>query len=89
MKAVDPSIKIDVTVPVRRTTRCKGFENPAGGKTAATAMYDKGADVVYHAAGKSGLGVFDAAAAAGDGKWAIGVDSDQYLTADARSSRTS
>ena len=44
-------------------------------------MYDDGADIVYHAAGKSGLGVFDAAAAAGDGKWAIGVDSDQYLTA--------
>ena len=44
-------------------------------------MYEKGADVVFHAAGKSGLGVFEAAAAAGDGKWAIGVDSDQYLTA--------
>ncbi len=44
-------------------------------------MYEKGADVVFHAAGKSGLGVFQAAAAAGDGKWAIGVDSDQYLTA--------
>ena len=44
-------------------------------------MYEAGADVVYHAAGKSGLGVFQAAAAAGEGKWAIGVDSDQYLTA--------
>ena len=38
--------------------------------------------MVYHAAGKSGLGVFDAVEAAGDGKWAIGVDSDQYLTVD-------
>ena len=44
-------------------------------------MYDDGADIVYHAAGKSGLGVFDAAVAAGEGHWAIGVDSDQYLTA--------
>ena len=44
-------------------------------------MYEEGADVVFHAAGKSGLGVFQAAEAAGDGKWAIGVDSDQYLTA--------
>ena len=53
-------------------------------------MYEDGADVVYHAAGKSGLGVFQAAAAAGDGNWAIGVDSDQYLTAPTRTrSRTS
>ncbi|MDQ3166571.1 MAG: BMP family ABC transporter substrate-binding protein, partial [Actinomycetota bacterium] len=60
-----------------------GFENPTGGETAATGMYDNGADIVFHAAGKSGLGVFDAAVAAGDGMWAIGVDSDQYLTASA------
>ncbi len=37
--------------------------------------------MVYHASGASGSGVFDAAVEAGDGKWAIGVDSDQYLTA--------
>ena len=42
-------------------------------------MFDAGADVVYHAAGGSGGGVFEAAQAA-EG-WAIGVDSDQYLTA--------
>ena len=46
-------------------------------------MYDQGADVVYHASGASGSGVFDAAVEAGDGNWAIGVDSDQYLTATA------
>ena len=39
--------------------------------------------MVYHASGASGSGVFDAAVEAGDGKWAIGVDSDQYLTATA------
>jgi basic membrane protein A len=44
-------------------------------------MYQKGADVVYHAAGGSGGGVFTAAKAAG--KMAIGVDSDQALTAPA------
>ena len=32
-------------------------------------------------AGASGSGVFDAAVDAGDGKWAIGVDSDQWKTA--------
>ena len=39
--------------------------------------------MVYAAAGASGTGAFDAAVTAGDGKWAIGVDSDQYLTATA------
>jgi basic membrane protein A len=43
-------------------------------------MYEDGADVVYSAAGGSGLGVFAAASEAGSpGEvWAIGVDSDQY-----------
>ena len=39
-----------------------------------------GADIVFHVAGGSGTGVFQAAAAAG-GR-AIGVDSDQYDTVD-------
>ncbi len=83
VKSVDPSIQIDVQYLTQDPDDGEGgFENPTGGKDAATAMYDDGADVVYHAAGKSGLGVFDAVAAAGEGKWAIGVDSDQYLTVD-------
>jgi basic membrane protein A and related proteins len=52
-------------------------------------MFEGGADVVYHAAGGSGAGLFEAArySEAGDSKvWAIGVDSDQYLTASPRSS---
>jgi basic membrane protein A len=81
VEAVDPSIKIDIQY-LSQDDPVKGFENPPGGETAATGMYDNGADVVYHAAGKSGLGVFDAVEAAGDGNWAIGVDSDQYLTVD-------
>jgi basic membrane protein A and related proteins len=57
----------------------KAFANPPGGKTAATALYDSGADIVFHASGLSGNGVFEAAADAK--KLAIGVDSDQYLSA--------
>jgi len=83
VKSIDPSIKIDVQYLTEDPDDGEtGFENPTGGKNAATAMYQAGADIVYHAAGKSGLGVFDAVEAAGDGKWAIGVDSDQYLTVD-------
>jgi basic membrane protein A len=81
VEAVDPSIEIQ-TQYLSQDDPQQGFENPAGGETAATGMYDNGADVVYHAAGKSGLGVFDAVQAAGEGNWAIGVDSDQWLTAD-------
>ncbi|MDQ3592239.1 MAG: BMP family ABC transporter substrate-binding protein [Actinomycetota bacterium] len=81
VEEVNPDIEIDSQY-LSQDDPVKGFENPAGGKTAATGMYDNGADVVYHAAGKSGLGLFDAVEAAGKGNWAIGVDSDQYLTAD-------
>lgn len=61
--------------------KCSGFNDPAKGETQATGMYDQGADVVYQAAGGSGTGVFKAAKA--KGKWAIGVDSDQYNTVQA------
>jgi basic membrane protein A len=81
VKAVDPSIKVDIAYI--QESNLSGFNDPAGGKTAAAGQFDQGADVVYHAAGASGSGVFDAAVEAGDGMWAIGVDSDQYLTATA------
>ncbi len=76
---VDPNITVDVKYI--EESDLSGFGDPAGGKAAATGMYDDGADIVYHAAGASGSGVFDAAVDAGEGMWAIGVDSDQYLTA--------
>ncbi len=79
-KAVNPSVKVQVkylTEPPDFT----GFGDPAKGKVAAQGQIQAGADVVYAAAGGSGAGVFDAAKAGG--AWAIGVDSDQYLTAKA------
>jgi basic membrane protein A len=79
-KAVNPSIKIDSQY-LTQPPDFSGFGDPAKGKTAAEGMFQKGADVVYHAAGGSGGGVFTAAKAAG--KLAIGVDSDQALTAPA------
>ncbi len=78
-QAVNPDIKIDVTY-LTQAPDFSGFGDPAKGKTAAQGMYDGGADIVYHAAGGSGGGVFEAAAEAG--ALAIGVDSDQYNTAD-------
>lgn len=51
------------------------FSDPTAGKEAALSMYDAGADIVYHAAGGTGIGVFQAAQERG--KFAIGVDADQ------------
>ncbi|GAB3578199.1 BMP family lipoprotein [Calidifontibacter terrae] len=83
-KKVKPNIKVDVKY-LTPDGDFSGFADPAKGKTAAAGMYQSGADVVYAAAGKSGDGVFEATKAAGAGKWAIGVDSDQALTAPAAS----
>jgi basic membrane protein A and related proteins len=82
--AVDPSIQVDVKYLTEDPNDgATGFENPAGGKTASEGIFDGGADIIYHAAGKSGKGLFEAVQEAGEGHWAIGVDSDQYLTAGA------
>lgn len=76
-QAVNP----DVTVQVQYISPAgdfSGFSDPARGKIVAQGMYQAGADIVFHAAGGSGQGVFEAAAEAG--ARAIGVDSDQYET---------
>jgi len=53
----------------------EAWNNPPRGKELALAQYDAGADVIFAAAGASGLGVFDAAEERK--KFAIGVDSNQ------------
>jgi basic membrane protein A and related proteins len=81
---INPDIEIDVSY-LSQPPDFSGFNDPAKGKEAAAGMFDGGADVVYHAAGGSGGGVFEAAKeasdAAGEQRWAIGVDSDQYQSA--------
>jgi basic membrane protein A and related proteins len=78
-EAAKPGIKVQVKY-LTQPPDFSGFGAPDKGKTAATGMYDAGADVVFAAAGGSGGGVFDAAKSAG--ALAIGTDSDQYKTAD-------
>ena len=81
--AVDPSIEI-LDAYVTEPPDFGGWSQPAEGKIIAQSMYEAGADVIYHAAGGTGAGLFEAAkefSEAGDSKvWAIGVDSDQYWT---------
>ncbi|MBG0826010.1 BMP family ABC transporter substrate-binding protein [Planomonospora sp. ID91781] len=59
-----------------------GFGAPDKAKKIAEGMLASGVDVIYTAAGGSGAGTLEAVAAR-RGAWAIGVDTDQYQTADA------
>jgi basic membrane protein A len=61
-----------------QTNYTGSFNDPAAGKEAALSMYNSGADIVYHASGNTGTGVFQAAQE--QGKFAIGVDRDQSVT---------
>jgi basic membrane protein A len=80
-RAVNPSIQI-VQNYVGVTDAA--WNNPGKGKELALAQMDKGADVMFAAAGNSGLGVFDAVEQAGmkgglASHYVIGVDSDQNM----------
>lgn len=55
------------------------FQNPTKGKELALAQIDGGADILFHASGSTGLGVFEAARARD--VLAIGVDADQQAEA--------
>src|SRR4051812_48199391 len=56
----------------------EAWNNPPKGKELALGQYESGADIIFAAAGASGLGVFDAAEE--EKKFAIGVDANQNWT---------
>jgi basic membrane protein A len=56
----------------------EAWNNPPKGKELAVSQYEAGADVIFAAAGASGLGVFDAAEE--KKKFAVGVDANQDWT---------
>lgn len=67
-QAINPEIKV-------ATSYVGSFTDTAKGKENALLLYNSGLSVIFAAAGQSGLGVIDAAVE--QGKFAIGVDSDQ------------
>lgn len=71
-KAADPKVEV-ITNYVGSSS--DAWRNPTRGKELASAQYNKGVDIIFTAAGASGLGVFDAAEE--QKKFAIGVDSNQ------------
>lgn len=72
-KYIKPDIKVLVTYV---SVTGEGFKNPGKAEEIAISQYSKGADIIYHASGLSGIGLFKAAKS--NKKLAIGVDLDQY-----------
>lgn len=75
-KAVNPDIEVQVNYT-------GVFDDASKGKIAANAMYSSGVDIIFHAAGATGNGVFSEAKErkekdANANVWVIGVDADQY-----------
>jgi basic membrane protein A len=76
-KFVKPGIQV-VVQPIG--SDFGAFNDPARCKTIALSMYNQGVDVIYHAAGGSGSGLFEAAKQVK--KYAIGCNSDQDYMAE-------
>ena len=71
-KYVNPNVQV-IIQPIG--SDFSSFNDPAKAKNIALAMYNQGVDVIYHAAGGSGSGLFEAAKQAN--RYAIGCNSDQ------------
>lgn len=74
--SVNPDIQIFVDYVMN-------FDDTTGAQTAAQKQYNKGAKVIYHAAGNAGNGVIKEAkerVEKGEKVWVVGTDSDQYDT---------
>ena len=69
-REIDPSIKVDVKY-------AGSFDDVATGKELANLLFNGGADIIYTAAGRVGLGAIDAARSRPHGYYIIGVDSNQ------------
>ncbi|HFU4489213.1 TPA: BMP family protein [Streptococcus suis] len=89
-KSVNPDIKVTVDY-------AGSFADAAKGQTLAAAQYAAGADVIFHASGGTGNGVFAAAKSENETRneadkvWVVGVDRDQsaegeYTSKDGKSS---
>jgi basic membrane protein A len=77
---IDEAAEVEVSY-ITQPPDFNGFADPASARTIADGMFDNDIDVVYHAAGGSGEGLFQSAAEAD--RLAIGVDSDQYQQVEA------
>jgi basic membrane protein A len=72
VKAVNPDCEVMIAYA---GVTANAYKDPAKGKELGLAQYDAGADIIFHASGSTGLGVFEAARERD--RLAIGVDADQ------------
>lgn len=76
VKAANPDVEVI-------TIYTGAFDKPDLGKSAASTIYGQNADIIFHASGATGDGVFNEAKdrkAKGEEVWVIGVDKDQSIT---------
>jgi basic membrane protein A len=78
-RAADRRVKVRVSY-VSRDSAEAGLGDPAGARKAALRMFDAGADVLFAAVGDATSVVIQAAH--DRGRWAIGANTDHYLSAD-------
>jgi len=69
-KYVDPEVKVLVSY-------ANAFNDPGKGKELILAQYEQGSDIAFNVAAETGIGLLDAAK--DKDRYAIGVDSDQFL----------
>ncbi len=65
IEAANPQVEVAVEY-------VNGFDDPESGKEAAMTLIENGCDVIFHAAGESGVGVIEAAAEMD--AWAVSID---------------
>jgi basic membrane protein A len=83
--AIDPAIEVLVGYVAEPDDPVRGFVDAVAAGELARTMYRDGAEVVFHAAGRAGMGVLSAARLEselqGRRVWMIGVEVDEYLAA--------
>ena len=84
VESIDPDIKILAAYLADFGYRQEPYDAPEGARYVADLLYDAGADVIFHVAGRSGVGVLDAAGLSAPRRWAIGSETDHWQAASTR-----
>ena len=84
--SIDPDIEVVAAYLDQLGFPDAPFDAPDAAIGVAGLLYGGGADVIFHAAGRSGVGILQAADSelAPNKRWVIGVNTDEWQTASAR-----
>ncbi|MBA2575432.1 MAG: BMP family ABC transporter substrate-binding protein [Euzebyaceae bacterium] len=85
VQSIDPDIRIFAVYLAAIGDGREPYDAPEAGRFVADRLYDEGADVIFHVAGRSGAGVSDAASRlSAHDLWTIGAETDQWEPASTR-----